>query len=190
MVEILHPYVHEYDFPFHDYLKSYKDSLIKEYYRRKQGDTKNNDFPLFNHPINNLLVPKLNKIVEENYWVDKTQVNSSLNLYVQNKNTTDFFFHNHAGTMSSMVGVFYVDIPQDGGELTFLLNPPPLNFKSSTDNRQKTFTLKPLKDKLYLFPYWIYHSPTPQTSDTHRLCFNWSHGSNIRPTHKATGIIW
>jgi len=184
MVNEIQTYIHEYDFPYHDYLKSYKEDLINHYFYLKKENKNITDFdlPLF-HPITTFLIPKLNKIIKKNYWTDKPIANLGLRAYVQNNKENSSFYHNHK-TPGSISGIFYLDPPQEGGEISFLINP------DQDIPHLKEIIFKPKKNKLYLFPYWMYHKPLPQKDEDYRICFNWVHGSPTRPIHKFTKSQW
>ena len=89
------------------------------------------------------------------------------------------FLHNHAHAPGSMCGVFYLNIPRDGGEILFE-NKPML----------EGLYIKPQIDNVYLFPIWLAHKAMPHTSGDFRICFNWTYGGNVRPMYKLTGDIW
>ena len=126
---------------------------------------------------------RLNKIIKKNYWTDKPIANLGLRAYVQNNKENSSFYHNHK-TPGSISGIFYLDPPQEGGEISFLINP------DQDIPHLKEIIFKPKKNKLYLFPYWMYHKPLPQKDEDYRICFNWVHGSPTRPIHKFTKSQW
>ena len=183
MVNIIHDYIHEYDFPYHDILKLWKEDLLNFYLHEKKDNPSLTDLYIPpDYPLVNLIEPKLNQIVEDNYLIGKPLINPSLRIYVQNNVQHTSFYHHHL-TPSTISGVFYIDPPKEGGEISFLL-------KFDNENKPKELILKPEKNKLYLFPYWLYHKPQPQKDKEYRICFNWMYGSPIRPFHKITGISW
>ena len=55
---------------------------------------------------------------------------------------------------------------------------------------EERFLLKPRKDKIYLSPYWIYHSPLPQTDSKVRISINIEYLCERRTKHKLTGQVW
>ena len=187
MVNILNPCVHEYDFPYHDTLKQYKNEILNQYFIEKKTHPNLTDLNLpINHPLISLLIPSLNKIVNDNFIVEKPLMNFGLRVYVQNQNLSTSFYHMHK-TASSLSGVFYLDPPKEGGEITFLIEPD-ANILSKSS--QKELIIKPKKDKLYFFPYWLFHKPLPQKDEEYRICFNWLYGSPIRPIHKLSLTSW
>ena len=187
MVNVIHKFIHEYDFPYHDYLKIYKEELISNYLRQKEFDKSITDLQLpMSHPLNIFLPSKLNKIVKKNYWTGKPLTNYGFRIYIQNNINNTSFYHNHINEYqtSSISGVFYTDPPKDGGEISFLVNP------DNHPDSPKEIIIKPKQNKLYLFPYWIFHKPLPQKDEEYRICFNWVHGSPTRPIHKLETITW
>jgi len=173
----LHKYVHEYDFPYHDFLSSFKGRVLEEY--GNKGDMYG---PISNigceiKEINDFLIPKLNLLVESYYSLDKPWAPHGIMLYVQDNKDSNHTFHNHMGA-PVLTGVFYLDPPQNGGELEIM----DLPFDS--------IKIKPKKDKVYIFPSWAYHRPLPQEDTTPRISFNWGYISSKRPVHKLSGDIW
>ena len=183
MVNIIHDYIHEYDFPYHDHLKKHKEEILHNYFTQKEQNKFLTDFNLPNeHSLTSLLIPKLNKLVKKHYWTKKPLLNTGLRVYVQNNKDSKSFYHNHPDSCT-ITGVFYLDPPLEGGEILFLLNP-------DRDHPHKEILVKPQKNKIYLFPSWLYHKPVPQKDINYRICFNWNYGSNIIPIHKLTSIQW
>lgn len=183
MVNIIHPYVHEYDFPYHDILKQYKNEILNEYFIRKKINPRLTDLSLpINHSLVSFLTPSLNKIVNDNFIIEKSKMNFGFRAYVQNNTLSTSFYHMHK-TTSSLSGVFYLDPPKEGGEISFLVEPdgPP---------NQKEIIIKPKKDKVYFFPYWLFHKPLPQNDEEYRICFNWMYGSSMRPIYKQSLSPW
>jgi hypothetical protein len=179
MVNIINDYIHEYDFPYHDSLKPYKEELVNYYNSLKKENKNLADCPLSHtHPLHALLSPKLNKLIKKNYWVNPPLIDYGFTLYIQNHIQSTSFYHNHLSP-SSISGVFYLDPPQEGGEIIFSINPG-----------SEEIIIKPKKNKLYLFPYWLNHTPLPQKDEKYRVCFNWIYGSSIRPVHKMTLSQW
>lgn len=180
MLTQLHTYLHEYDFLYHDYISSnFKKEILDSYYQNLSLKTGSLDFPFANDKLNNFILPKLNKIVQNHYWVGDKLYESPLRIYIQNNKESISRYHNHSGGMCALSGVFYLDPPKEGGEILFLF-----------ELDEQPFKLKPQKDKLYLFPMWVYHTPTKQQDPEPRICFNWNYASNIRPIDKAYGTQW
>ena len=181
MVRDIVDFIHEYDFPYHDYLLTYKEDILTHYFHYKSQDSTLTDFVYKNKDLSSFLFPKLNKIVEDNYWGDKHITNNPLRIYIQDNSTPHpLNFQHHAYGISSLVGVFYLDLPKNGGDLQFL----------NVEN-ESIFTLKLQKNKLYTFPSWLPHKPIPQEDNTPRVCFNWHYACNTRLIHKInTNIIY
>jgi hypothetical protein len=180
---LINDWLHEYDFPYEDFLIKYRDSLISNYFiRRKKQEITNNESLTdiaIEKEISDFLVPKIDKIVQDNYWVGDCLINLGLRVYIQDNFNYTSFYHKHVADPGSLVGVFYLDPPENGGELSFKLN---------IDG--EPWILKPKSNKLYLFPNWIDHTPLPQKDNKPRICFNYAYGGNIRPIHKITGKQW
>jgi len=175
--------IHEYEFPYHDYLKSNKDYLIKlfEKDRRKRNLKHQANVPLdVNDPVCVFLYPKLIQIVVENYFVSNYFQPVPLSIYMQTKEDSINVLHNHYDN-PGITGVTYLDPPhpQYGGGIKFTLQ-----------NINQTIVLHPQPNKLYLFPSWLYHCPLPQTTSTPRISLNWSYVSSTFPIHKISGDRW
>ena len=178
----LHKYIHEYDFPYHNYLISHLDFFQTHFLEginevQKKGI---NNVTFFGNSIWEFLNKRLVKIVQKNYYISKPFHDSGIGIYMQDNKKGTYIPHNHI-TSSAITGVIYINPPkeEEGGGLIFY--PNIIN---------ESFTIQPKKDKLYLFPAWMMHSPLPQTTLTPRLSLNWGYESGIRPIHKTTGDIW
>ena len=178
-----HKYLHEYHFPYHDFLKQY-ESYVNEIFDKERGEAnkksvQNVPLPL-DHPITPFLIPKLIDIVTKNYYVSKPFEILQLGLYKQTHNDYTSVFHNHAFN-PGITGVFYLNPPLEGegGEIEFLLQ-----------NLDQKLTISPKPNALYLFPSWLYHAPLPQKTTSPRICFNWAYVSKTYPIHKISGDRW
>lgn len=182
MVEI-NRFVHCYDFNYSYFLNNYIDELLDIYdkFPSKPNDREGFDFPLKINDINGFLIPKLNKLIEDNYYVGKRYKIGGINVYIQEPNQDKDNYstiHNHAHHPGNMCGVFYLNIPQEGGE--FHVSNPPLFDQY----------IKPQLDKVYLFPVWLMHRGIPHKDNIKRICFNFWYAGNIRPIHKLNGNLW
>lgn len=178
MTTVLHDFVHEYDFPYHDYLLKFKPHLLDIYFNQRQNNKSVTDFRVANLEILNFINPKIDKIIETHYWVGEKLLDLGLRVYIQNNKENTSFLHAHAWNPGTLAAVFYVDPPEKGGELVF------------TDTTNFEFKLKPQRNKLYVFPMWLLHKPLPQEDEDYRICFNWAYGGNVRPTHKVILKPW
>ena len=178
----LHKYLHEYDFPYHDYLIG-NYNFFKNHYLKGINEANkigSNNVIFYDNPIWEFLNEKLVKIVQENYYVSNYFNHSGIGIYMQDNKNNVLLTHNHID-VSTITGVFYINPPkeEEGGGLKFCPN-----------SLDYPFTIQPKKDKLYLFPSWMMHVPLPQTTQTPRVSLNWGYASGIRPIHKITGDIW
>lgn len=178
MTTVLHEFVHEYNFPYHDYLSTFKPELLDNYNKEKLNNPRTTDFRISNLQILNKINPKIDKIIKTHYWVGKKLIDLGLRVYIQNNKENTSILHTHSWNPGTLAAVFYVDPPKKGGELLF------------TDTTSFEFKLHPQPNKLYVFPMWLFHKPLPQQDEKYRLCFNWAYGGNTRPVHKVTGKPW
>lgn len=174
-------YLIEVDFDCDNYLVSNLGSLVDHYNQvtKTQGFL---DVRLRNTPLNNFFDKKIDEVVSKIFTVEKLLLPPTYNLYVQNNKTTTFDLHNHVHTPASICGVFYANLPQHGGELEiihFPLNPP-----------ENPIKFKPKPNKIYFFPPWLYHKPSPQKDESPRICINFNYHTNNKPIVKGEGILW
>ena len=176
MFKRIHPYLHEYDFPYHDYIKEFKSEILEAYEVQKHQAT-SYDIEIHNPVLEKFLIEKLLKITHKNYIVGERRIECGIRAYIQNNEYYMSKFHNHAAVPGNICCVFYIDIPKVGGELEFHFG-------------EYKVKIKPEKDKIYFFPIWAYHKPLPQEDEETRICFNWSYGGNIRPINLITSEPW
>jgi hypothetical protein len=177
-------YLHEYDFPYNDYLLNNLDYIKDTFYTQIEANHQKfraNAEIDFHHPLSQFLITKLINIVTENYYVSPPFVPVPLSTYIQTKEENFPFSHNHHSSGQGITGVFYVNVPNigEGGEIKFHLN-----------SYENTYILRPQINKLYLFPSWLYHEPLPQTSPTTRISLNWAYNSGTYPIHKISADKW
>lgn len=180
----LHKFLHEYDFPYHDYLLDNLSTIDKMYEENKIDALGNHsaNVMFYSNDIWNFLNPKLNQIVTENYYVSPFFADNHIGIYKQTNNQDHQYpSHNHVST-TTIVGVFYINPPKinEGGELI-------LHTSSVYSDYIKII---PQPNKLYLFPSWVYHHVSPQINPTPRYSLNWGYNSVLRPIHKLTGDLW
>ena len=182
MINIINKYFHEYDFPYNDYLQKEKDNLVDFYTKNVNKDTY--DVGLYQTPINAFFNKKINKIIEKYYIVKKSLYPPALNLYIQSNEPyiTDDRYHNHIHHPFAICGVFYTNLPDEGGEFSFY-HPPHIPQKSP-------IIIKPKINKLYLFPPWLYHATLQQQTPTPRISLNIGYISNSKAILKDYNIIW
>ena len=188
MVNIIHNYIHEYDLNYSDVFLVNLSSILGEhregYENRKRGGGSLTDITLQNPIINNFIIPKLHKVVTDNFYVDPPLIEYGIRVYKQTSKEYKSALHSHIHIMHSISAVFYLNIPQEGGEIYF-------EYMKGSRFGNLELKLKPLINKVYLFPSWLPHTPLPHKDENiTRLSFNWGYGSDARPRHKATGTIW
>ena len=116
------------------------------------------------------------KIIEKEFTVSDITNPIRTCIYVQNNNISSNVWHNHVNT-STINAVFYIDPPQHGGELQLLLS-------------NICYSIKPQKNKIYIFPYWMDHRPTPQIDTEWRISVNIEYMCNARPILKKHNLLW
>lgn len=181
----INKYIHEYDFKVNTILNPHLPK-IEEYFinnYEKTLKTKVANLPLgdFIPNLNNLLVKEVYKIIYKYYNVTKNYYRyNNVSVYYQTQSKYVNQFHNHKHDNNDIVGTFYIHnlSPNDGGNLEFWLPPDPIQ------------SITPQINKLYLFPGWLLHRPSPHTGEGKRFCFNIGFNNKFNPVHKITGDKW
>ena len=163
------------DFPFHDIAKEHKDDMFDQYLKKIDPD-KGFNIEYTNEPLMSKLRDEFEKVVKDNFEVDDVRVPIKSYIYCQDDFHGVYKLHNHIST-ATISGVMYVDPPKDGGEL--------LLFEDGEFYKQ---TIE--KDKIYLFPYWVWHQPTPQKDKLIRISINFEYKCTKRPLHKVSKQMW
>ena len=184
---VINDYLHCYDFKYSYFLNGYKDIILDHFNNRVNSSSKDVclderfDRELKFKPVNDYILPKLEQIVKKYYYAGENFAEGRLSVYVQPPNQSkeeESFYHNHIHVPGNICGVFYLNLPKQGGGFQ-VWNSPYLDY-----------VLKPQLDKVYLFPTWLMHRALPHKDNINRMCFNWIYNGNIKPIHKLTGIIW
>jgi hypothetical protein len=180
-MRFLNMYLLEFDFPSSKFLRNYKEELLGDFLNNTNANGAR-DMALIESPICDYFEDKIKHIIEDNFHLNHTKYPVQFNLYAQNHENFGSNFHTHSHSPSSICGVFYLDIPQEGGEFEIFHYP-----YISID---KPFRFKPQEDKLYLFPPWLHHRPLPQKDKEYRICINFNYVGDSRPMLKSLGNIW
>ena len=170
----IHPFIHEYDFPFRDEFMSHRDEIIRQF-KEKVDSSKNknreNYTVIYEHAaLQQQVQQRFDKIVTENYAVSPRIRPTTLNIYLQNNRHSANLWHDHVLT-STINAVIYFNLPKSGGGFEF-------NYQGDISQ------LKPQEDKIYLFPYWLLHRPLPQEDEDYRICINLEYLCQARPMHQ------
>lgn len=189
MVTQIHPYILESDFNIPSILKDNVPSLIEGYKSNQEKyyseERKGYDTPIFNNEISNPIISQITEIIlkefitDYNFIMDTGALLGSLRLYIQDNKFYKSEYHNHISSPGNICSVFYLNIPKEGGELSF-----------SSSKFKEEIIIKPRENKIYFFPKWLDHKPLPQEDPTPRLCFNWDYPGNTRPIVKYTKANW
>jgi hypothetical protein len=172
----IHPFIHEYDFPYHDEVLEHKNDILKQFKEKigiKHADRDTYTVDYVNEPLRKKIEQRFDKVVHDNYSVDPRMQDLSLNVYVQNKEHSNSLWHDHVFS-ATINAVFYLNLPKVGGGLQFIY-------------QGEQLTLQPKINKIYLFPYWLQHRPLPQEDNDYRICFNLQYMCKTRPAHKIAG---
>ena len=176
----LTPWLYCYDFKYSYFLNDYISQIIEGYNNKEKSNT--NDFLLDIKPVKDFLLPKISKIANDNFYLGDSLEESEIWTYVQppSNNLDEIYnYHNHAHNAGNICGVFYLNLPKQGG-----------GFQVENSPWLDPTIIKPEVDKLYLFPFWLSHRPLPHDEDIFRISFNWTFKGNIRATNKFNGMLW
>jgi len=181
-------HIYSYQFPITNIINKYKSSILEECYNIKEKNKKEGvsrrDLTLQNEGLVEELCWPLENIVQENWYTGKVLTNPGIRVYVQTSNDFQSFLHSHEHLLGSISCVFYVDIPQNGGEIMF-------EYCSNQKPNGYNFKLKPEENQFYFFPMWLPHTPLPHKDENiTRLCFNWFYCCEARAQHKYFGDRW
>lgn len=168
-------YLYEIDFPYIHKMEHHKQKII-EIYNKDIDELKKEGFLNVKYKDENLkknLKKVFYSILHEHFELSPSLKPFEIHCYIQTKN--DFFsvWHNHIHA-STLAATFYLDIPKVGGEIEF------------GDHRYGGNTIvKPLLNKLYVFPSWMYHRPLPHYDENiTRICVNLDYFCLERPKPK------
>lgn len=172
------------DFPINDLLLPYKEKLIQEYYQAlEKSDGRGYSKKVQIQPVLDIIKPLWIEAINYHFKpLPLSHPEFKVWLYAQNNKNNRSVWHNHPE--SELNTVFYLDIPEEGGELQMLNVDPSIN-------KFKEQKVKVENNKLYIMPFWWYHRPLPQKDSKERLCFNIQFHSRDRIRLKQrNGILW
>ena len=95
-----------------------------------------------------------------------------------NKKGNSNTLHDHPHSIVS--GVFYIKVPKDSGKLVFtndaLIRFFPLKVNNFNSNNSQVWRFEPEESMLYLFPAWLKHEVTPNSSNEDRVSIAFNFG--------------
>ena len=175
----IHPFIHEYDFPFAEEFAAHKDEIIRQFKAKIDSSNKNNRqnyTVVYQDPqLQSIVQERFDKIIHENYAVSPRIRPTTMNIYLQNNKHAANLWHDHVLT-STINAVIYFNLPESGGGFEF-------NYQGDIGQ------LKPQEGKIYLFPYWLLHRPLPQEDEDYRICINLEYLCQSRPMHNHQ-VAW
>jgi len=175
LFEKINDYIFEYDFPVAQSFDPYIDEIVDNYHKNLNRD-KGYNVPYENDMLLTKVENSFLQIVTDEFHVTEKLNDIKLWTYCQNKDFSICVNHNHVNT-ATINGVFYVNPASSGGKLEYTLE-------------DGVHQLQPKPNKIYLFPYWLYHKPTPQLDNEWRIAVNIEFMCMSRALHKRTGIKW
>lgn len=166
------------DFEFDDLNQAHKSKMIEKFkYDKIDNDSGGGYNTLYDDPAyTSIIKNSFLEIIEEEFVISDPVNPIKTWIYVQNNIRSNNVWHNHVDT-STINAVFYIDPPKKGGELQLLLN-------------NTIHSVKPQKNKIYIFPYWMDHRPSSQDDPEWRISVNIEYMSLKRPILKSHHILW
>lgn len=171
MANILHKYIHEYDFDALSILgDKFDDILDKSTGQEGQFGVyeDNSKFPQ--------VYGMFEDIIKKNYTLGERLMDPLIWVYSQTNMVTRQQWHNSVEN-ATIVGMTCLNPPEEGANIEFII-----------DGIVAKVICKP--KKLYLFPYWIYINIAAQESEQTTLFLNMKYLSETRCQHIDSKVIW
>lgn len=168
-LNVIHPFIHEFDFPITSHFTPYIPDIIQQYVSNVDVVSSGN-IVYENEELRSRVQNLFWDIIRDNFETSSPIAPLSLRCYVQNDTNFIHRVHNHIST-ATISAVFYLQIPKVGGGIRFYLG-------------DDSILYLPKPDKIVLFPSWLYHSPTPQKDNSYRICVNLEFPCVTRPILK------
>ena len=154
-------FVHEYNFDYTMALRSLNEQIIDKYQEINKDKNQENfsDIYIENIFVDNILTTKLVKLIGDNYYAGDYTVNTGIKIKVMDNNSKEYpTYNNHILSPCNICGIFFVDIPNIGGEVEFSIE-------------EGKIIMKPEPNKIYLFPNWLQYRHLKQEDVKPRICF-------------------
>lgn len=185
----------EIDFPYSNMIKeNFEDKMIQRY--NSVIDQQVLDNMGFNTPYTDpdfleKITPLYHQTIRqvlccfEGYGIDSAERNKVIEfqwepevyVYVQTEKKSYNFWHHHQKKGPSVSSTFYLNVPEDGGEIKFKF-------------AEEEISIKVEEDKLYLFPSWLYHVPVEHVGNKTRICINADFYTPNRPFLPGYNQFW
>tara|TARA_R110000822_G_scaffold167675_1_gene307853 strand:+ start:3188 stop:3766 length:579 start_codon:yes stop_codon:yes gene_type:complete len=165
----------EVDDEIHKVLKNQKKDggVLKSNFGGFQTDT------IINKLICDNLLQKCVKCITDIYNL-KTKTKFELNSLWINKNKKNAFNLPHVHPHSHFSGVYYLEVSKDYGEIIFFTDASlnQVNFYDFIDSKEfnNSYTIKPQKGMLIIFPSSLRHMVTPHFEDIERISVSFNIG--------------
>ena len=186
-------YIIECDFPVREFIEPRAQYMIEEFipdYEIDQSERNGYNRPYEHYPFRLRLAEKFvetarmvfsnvtDDIYEEDGYLTTKYRRITPYTYIQNNIHNGPDWHHHIRT-STINAVMYYDIPKVGGEIEFF-----------TEWYHDYVKFTPQENKIYFFPYYLYHHPCPQEDEHWRINVNLEILQLERPLIRDTNIMW
>ena len=186
MDKIINKYLLEVDFPYNDNILPYKKDMIDQFKKnvKKNYRLGGSNVLYKNEGVRKNLETIFLDIIKKCFIVSPNLNRIEPFIYISTKEEYRSVWHNHVDS-ATISATFYLETNDKGGGLEFAFNNP------------QDPIIYPKKNKLYLFPSWMYHRPLPPEDDKIRICVNMEYFSFQRPqvlihsgNENTTPIFW
>lgn len=173
------------DFPYSSYIKQHEQLLIDHFISNhgiwRSNQTSDTGYNISCDDLKELdfVKDRFKEVIFDNFSGINANYTIDCSIYIQNKQNFSSVWHSHTQT-STIVATTYINVPDIGGELICKI-------------KEEPYALKLEEDKIYMFPYWLQHKPSPQHDehdDLWRICLNLQFQCDNRVMVKETGIMW
>jgi len=170
------------------------DDRVNEYlksYEYERMDSKNGDYTKDKYILEKPEIIDLKKVIQnsiDDFVFNQLHVAGDVQFYITNswavKHSPGDWAQFHLHTNCLLSGVYYFDVKEDQGDLTFTSDygsntgifPININltFKENNIFNSKKWWMKPRNGNLYIFPSWLLHSvgENKTQDDRYSLAFN------------------
>ena len=174
----INQYFIEQDFFIDELSQKFKEKIIDQFLKEISSlGPKSHNVEFYHNEFTTVVGDKFQEVVHTLFDVGEILRPVKTWIYLQNNETFSSHWHNHLST-SAVNAVFYIDPPQNGGELECCYNV------------EERFKITPRANKLYLFPGWMPHRPLPQEDCSWRIAVNLEYCCRERPILKKNSVIW
>jgi uncharacterized protein (TIGR02466 family) len=129
-------------------------------------------FPVCVDNLHKVIKKNLNKVAKD--YQCKGDLYPHLSWFMINKKND--FNKPHKHPPYTFKGIYYVECPEDSGDIIFNnqmeMNNYAMSYEVLNELNSKDFRIKPEKNLLLIFPAWLEHYTTPNKTNKERISYN------------------